>query len=391
MRQADIEIAKEKFGKLIEGEANRIVRMKNINSQLDYNTLDTIVIGVVPGDGIGPIIMEQTLRVLRALIEKSLASGKVKLRMIPGLSIEERATALQHMPPESLIALKECHVILKGPITTPRPSDPWPALPSTVAQMRRDLELNISLRPISNPVKNIDWVMFRENIEGAYIWGSKGIQVDDDLAVDFVVETKSQSLHVAKTAFEYARRNARKHVTAISKVNIVKLTDGNFLTACREVAKDYPEIIYDEQLVDITASKLDDPEFCKNLEVLILPNLYGDIISDIAAELSGGVGTAGSAGIGTRYALFEAVHGSAPFLMQNNRGHFANPSSLLKAMGMLLEHIGYSNEAALLKKAMDICMYTEKKLVVTSFREDASTEAYTDYILETLLRLSSIE
>ena len=387
MRQTDIAAAKEKFGKLIEGEALRIERMNKAEPSPDYGNLETIILGVIPGDGIGPIIMEQALRVLNALIGERIEKGAVEIRTIPGLSIDERAAKQQAMPPESLEELKKCHVILKGPMTTPRPGDPWPSFPSSVAQMRRDLELNVALRPVSNPVKGIDWVMFRENIEGAYVWGSKGIQVDDNIAVDFVVETKAQSLNVARTAFEYARKNGRKHVTAVSKVNIVKLTDGNFLAACREVAKDYPEISYDEQLVDITASKMDDPEFTKNLEVLVLPNLYGDIISDIAAEISGGVGTAGSAGIGTQYALFEAIHGSAPFLIQNNRGHYANPSSLMKAMGMLLVHIGYTKEAALLEKAMDICMYTEKKLVVTSFAEDASTKEYTDYILETIKKL----
>jgi isocitrate dehydrogenase (NAD+) len=328
--------------------------------------------------------MEQTLRVLHKLIGNQLAEGKVELRTIDGLDIANRTAKLQAMPPESLAQLKACHVILKGPITTPRPGDPWPSIPSTIAQMRRDLELNVALRPVSNPAKGINWAMFRENIEGEYLWGSKGIQVDGDLAVDFRVETKAQSLLVARTAFEYARRNGRKHVTAVSKVNIVKLTDGNFLAACREVAKDYPEITYDEQLVDITASKLDDPEFTKDLEVFVLPNLYGDIISDIAAELSGGVGTAGSAGIGSRYALFEAIHGSAPFLMNNNRGHYANPSSLIKAMGMMLAHIGFTQEAERLDKAMDICIHTEKRLVVTSFPEDASTKDFTDYVLETL-------
>ena len=384
MRRADIEAAKEKFGKLIEDEAARIERMNYAGTAPDFDKLETIIIGVIPGDGIGPIIMEQTLRVLNALIGNHISKGLVELRMIKGLSIDERAAKNQCMPPESLTALKECHVILKGPLTTPRPGDPWPAMPSTVAQMRSDLELSVALRPVSNPSKGINWALFRENIEGEYVWGSKGIQVDEDLAVDFRVQTRLQSRLVARTAFDYARKNGRKHVTAVSKVNIVKLTDGNFLAACREVAKDYPQISYDEQLVDITASKLNDPEFTENLEVLILPNLYGDIISDIAAELSGGVGTAGSAGIGTRYALFEAIHGSAPFLMQNNRGHYANPSSLIKAMGMLLAHIGCVEESVRLEAAMDICMYTEKKLVVTSFPEDASTREYTDYILETL-------
>ncbi|MBS6951752.1 MAG: isocitrate/isopropylmalate dehydrogenase family protein [Enterocloster asparagiformis] len=387
MRQIDVESAKEKFGKLLESEAARIERMRNTGPAPDFSVVSPIIVGVIPGDGIGPIIMEQTLRVLRELIGDRIEKGTVDLRIIKGLSIDERVEKMQTLPLEALNALKECHVILKGPMTTPRPGDPWPYLPSAVAGIRRELELNVSLRPVVNPVKKIDWVMFRENIEGAYIWGSKGIQVDDDLAVDFVVETKLQSLHVARMAFEYARKNGRHHVTAVTKVNIVKLTDGNLLAACREIAKEYPEIVYDERLVDITASKLTDPEFTSDLEVLVLPNLYGDIISDIAAEISGGVSTAGSANIGSRYALFEAIHGTAPFLTKNNRGEYADPSSLLKAMGMMLAHIGFTEEARRLEKAMEICGYTERKVTVTSFPEDASTREYTDYILETLAQI----
>jgi isocitrate dehydrogenase (NAD+) len=384
MTKEAIDAAKEKFGKLLEGEEKRIERMKLSDSTPDYKALEKIIIGVIPGDGIGPIIMEQTLRIVNLFLKEEIASGKIELRIITGLSIEERAARELPMPPESLEQLKACHVILKGPITTPRPGDPWPLIASTVAALRRELELYVAVRPVLNPVKGIDWVMFRENVEGAYVWGSKGIQVDNDLAVDFVVETKLQSLHVAKTAFEYAKRNGRTHVTAVSKVNIVKLTDGNFLKACREVSKNYHGIAYDERLVDITASKLEDKEFTQDLEVLVLPNLYGDIISDVAAEISGGVSTAGSGNIGSRYAVFEAIHGSAPFLIQNNRGAYANPSSLMKAAGMLMAHIGYTKEAALLNKAMDICGYTERKLVVTSLSEDASTKDYTDYIIETI-------
>ncbi len=387
MLQADIDAAKEKFAELVASETARIERMRNAPAVPDYSKLGHIIIGVIPGDGIGPIIMKQTLRVLNKLLAEPIARGKIEFRVISGLSIEERAARCECLPQEAVDELKQCHVVLKGPITTPRPGDPWPALPSTVAALRRALELDVSMRPVSNPIKGIDWVMFRENIEGAYVWGSKGIQVNEDLAVDFVVETRLQSHHVARTAFEYARKNGRKHVTAVSKVNVVKLTDGNFLAACREVARDYPEIVYSEQLVDITASKLGDKEFSKDLEVLVLPNLYGDIISDVAAELSGGVGTAGSASVGAKYALFEAIHGSAPFLMNNNRGEYANPSSLMKAAGMLLAHIGYTREAEILNKALDICGYTERKLVITSFREDASTEEYTDYILETIEKI----
>ncbi len=389
MLQSDIDAAKEKFGELIASEQARIERMQSAPESPDFSKMDKIIIGVIPGDGIGPIIMKQAMRVLGNLLAGPLESGRIVLRKITGLSIEERSAINDCLPQDSLDQLKACDVILKGPVTTPKKGDPWPPLPSTVAALRSALDLDVAMRPVRNPVKGIDWVMFRENIEGAYVWGSKGIQVDKDLAVDFVVQTDLQSRSVAKTAFDYARKNGRRHVMAVTKANVVKLTDGNFLKECRAVAEEYPDIEYDEQFVDITASKLGDPEFNENIEVMVLPNLYGDIISDVAAELSGGIGTAGSANIGSKYAVFEAIHGSAPFLINNNRGDYADPSSLFRAVAMLLSHIGYYKESNILNEALDICGYTERRLVITSLREDASTEEYTDYVLETIDRLKA--
>lgn len=387
MRFEDIEQAKEKFGKLLEQESARIEKMKIDTGFPKYSQLEKIIIGILPGDGIGPLIMEQALRVVDALIGKDIQSGRVELRHIKGLSIEERTARKETIAPEILDELKKCHVFLKGPMTTPRPGDPWPYLPSAVAKLRRELDLFANVRPVRNPVKNADWVLFRENIEGAYVWGSKGIQVDSDLAVDFVVETSGESKRLAHAAFEYARANGLTHVSAITKVNIVKLTDGNLLKACQEEAKKYPEIVYDERLVDITAAKIGDPEFSENLQVLVLPNLYGDIVSDVAAEYAGGVSSAGSANFGTHYALFEAIHGTAPFLINNNRGQYANPSSILRATAMMLGHIGYIKEGKKLDEALDICGFSERKLVITSLPEDASTVEYTDYVLETLINI----
>lgn len=385
MKTADIKKAQEIFGELLAGQTERIERMKTAGTAPDYDDMDKIVIGVIPGDGIGPVIMEQALRVVRSLLAGPIADGRIELRVVPGLSVADRAKVMKSIPDESMEVLKSCDVILKGPLDNTSTK----GLGSSVAAIRRELELSVNLRPVRNPLLGYDWVMFRENIEGAYILGSKGIQVDEDFAVDFVVETKQQSRHLAKMAFEYARKNGRGHVTAITKSNVIKLTDGNFLKACREVAADYPEIAYDERLVDITASKLTDPEFNKDLEVLVLPNLYGDIISDVAAEICGGVGTAGSSNIGRHYALFESIHGTAMMLVNNGRAEYADPSSLLRAASMLLSHIGYRREAALLSEAMDICGFKERKIKVTSFASDASTKEYTDYILETIERLKA--
>ena len=385
MDRKDVERAKELFGELLTGQTERLEKMRRAGQAPDYGSMSRIVVGVIPGDGIGPIIMEQALRVFKTILAEPIETGRVELRPIPGLSLAERTAAMKSIPDEALPVLHSCDVILKGPLDNVSTK----GLGSSVAAIRRELELSVNLRPVKNPVLGYDWAMFRENIEGAYIWGSKGIQVDKDLAVDFVVETGMQSRHLARMAFEYARRNGRRHVTAVTKSNVVKLTDGNFLRACREVAEDYPEIAYDERLVDITASKLNDPEFSRDLEVMVLPNLYGDIISDVAAELCGGVGTAGSANIGGKYALFESIHGTAMMLVNNGRGEYADPSSLLRAVSMLFTHIGYAEEGRLLSDALDICGYTERRLKVTSFTDGASTKEYTDYVLETVSRLKT--
>ncbi len=385
MRKEDIEAAAKKFAELVAGQEARIEGMKAGCDEVDFKKKEKIIVGVIPGDGIGPMIMETALRVVNILLKNEIETGRIELKMIPGFEVENRARLVQAIPDESLEPLHSCDVILKGPLDNTSTK----GIGSSVAAIRRELDLNINLRPVKNPEKGYDWVIFRENIEGAYVWGSKGIQVDDDLAVDFVVETRQQSEYVARTAFEYARRNGRKHVTSVTKSNVVKLSDGNFIKACRAVAEEYPEITYDERLVDITASKMTDPDFTKDLEVLVLPNLYGDIISDVAAEVCGGVGTAGAANLGKKYAVFEAIHGTAISLIRVGRGEYANPSSLLRAVSMMLNHIGYVEKAALLDEVLDICNYTEKKLVVTTFPEDASCAEFSEYIIETLNRLLS--
>jgi isocitrate dehydrogenase (NAD+) len=383
----DISVSLEKFSELIAGELKRIEKMGEAKEFTNFKQLEKIIIGIAPGDGIGPIIINQARRVLNLLLKEEIEAGKVELREIEGLTIEYRAEKMQSVPEDVLTEIKKCHVLLKGPSTTPRATDPWPNLPSANATLRRELDLFANVRPVSMPEKGIDWTFYRENIEGAYIWGSKGLQIDENLAVDFVVETASGSERIARAAFEFAKNNGKTNVTVVTKANIVKLTDGNFIKACKKVAEEYPGITLVEKLVDVTAAKLDDPEFSKGLQVFVLPNLYGDIITDIAAEIQGGLGTAGAANIGTKYAVFEAIHGSAPFLMENNRGEYADPSSVLRATAMLLSHIGYQEQSEKLTRALNICGMEEKKIVITSFREDASTAEYGDYIIETLNRL----
>ena len=235
LQEEEIKTAQEKLAELIRSDFARIDRMKADEEVTDFSKLDTITIGVMPGDGIGPLIMTQALRVLNQLLAPEIASGKVKIRIIEGMTFERRVELGESLPADVLAACKECNVLIKGPFTTPRAGDkfpdgtPMPNMVSANSLLRRSLDLFAAVRPIKIPEKNIDWCFFRENIEGEYIWGNKGIQVNDDLAIDFKVQTKQGSERIARAAFEYARKNGKHNVTAITKANIVKLADGNFL------------------------------------------------------------------------------------------------------------------------------------------------------------------
>ena len=384
MKAEDIKTAQEKFGELIRGEETRIENMKKSSVSTDFAALDKIVVGILPGDGVGPILMKQGLRVLRELVPDEIESGKIEIREIEGLTIENRVAKMESLPAEVLEEVKKCNVLFKGPMTTPRAGDGLPNLVSVNSLLRRNLELFAAVRPIKIPEKNIDWTFFRENIEGEYLWGNKGIQVDEDLAVDFKVQTMQGSERIARAAFEFARKNGKKNVTIVTKANIVKLVDGNFIKAVRKVGEEYPEIEIQERLVDAMCAKMLDPSFNQGMEVIVLPNLYGDIVTDVAAEHAGGLGTACSSNIGNQYALFEAIHGTAPFLMSHGRGEYANPCSLIRAVGQMLIHIGYAGRNDLLEKALEICTVTEKKLVVTAEIKDASAAEFTDYLLDTI-------
>ncbi|MFR5601379.1 MAG: isocitrate/isopropylmalate family dehydrogenase [Lachnospiraceae bacterium] len=382
-----IKAAQEQFEELIQSEFQRIERMKTDNEVKDYSKLEKIIIGILPGDGIGPIIMEQAVRVLRTLLGEDAENGKVEIRYIEGMTIENRAARMESLPMDVFEEIKKCDVLLKGPMVTPRAGEPWPNLISANSLLRRGLELFAAVRPISIPDKGIDWTFFRENIEGEYIWGNKGIQVDENLAVDFKVQTKQGSERIARAAFEFARANGKKNVTIVTKANIVKLADGNFIKAVRKVGEEYPEIEIQERLVDAMCAKMLDPEFNAGIEVVVLPNLYGDIVTDVAAEHQGGLGTASSSNIGNKYAMFEAIHGTAPYLMSHGRGEYADPSSLIRAVGMMLGHIGYVDLKKKLEQAMRICTETERKVVLTTLTEDASTKEFTDYIIEIIKTL----
>ena len=350
---ADVQAAVEKFAAVLEEQKKRIARMKEEKEFVDYKKLDKIIIGVCGGDGIGPAITHEAQRILEFLLDGEVKKGKVEFKVIDGLTIENRVKANKAIPDDVLAELKECHVILKGPTTTPRAGDPWPNIESANVAMRKELDLFANVRPVKVPEQGIDWVFYRENTEGGYAVGSKGVHVNDDLAVDFTVTTQDGSERIARAAFEYAKKNGRTRVTCVTKANVIKTTDGKFLKTCQEVAKDYPGIEFDDWYIDIMTAKLVDPKRRTQFQVVVLPNLYGDIITDEAAEFQGGVGTAGSANIGKRYAMFDAIHGSAPRMVLEHRDQYADPCSIIRAGVMLLSHIGYQEQADKLEKALD--------------------------------------
>lgn len=386
-REESIAIAQEKFAALIKEDYKRIDRMNQAQEPLDFNKLDTIVVGILPGDGIGPVIMPLALRVMEALVGEDIASGKIQLRHIEGMTIENRVAKLESLPDECMEQIKQCHVLLKGPMVTPRAGDGLPNLVSANSLLRRGLDLYAAVRPIDIPDRNIHWTFFRENIEGEYIWGNKGIQVDEDLAVDFKVQTRMGSRRIARAAFEFARKNGKHNVTIVTKANIVKLADGNFIKAVREVGKDYPDIEIQERLVDAMCAKMLDPDFNKGIEVVVLPNLYGDIVTDVAAEHQGGLGTASSSNIGDRYALFEAIHGTAPGLCAAGKAGYANPCSLIRAMGQMLIHMGYGETNAKLEKALEICTTGEGAMEVGPKEGMHSAAEFVDYLVSTIKTL----
>ena len=366
------------FEKIIKEQLERVERMKNAQEAPDFASMDKIVIGTIDGDGIGPIIMDSCRAILEKLLADEIASGRIELRRIEGLTIENRIEKMETVPADVLAAIKECDLLLKGPTTTPGKGDGRPNLESANVTLRRELDLFANVRPVVIPEKNIDWIFYRENTEGEYALGSKGIEISDDLSVDFKVTTTAGTQRLARAAFEFAKNNGNKNVSIITKANIMKKTDGKFLSLCQEVAEDYPEIKVDDWYVDIMAANLIDDKINSNFNVFILPNLYGDIITDEAAQMQGGVGTAGSANIGGRYAMFEAIHGSAPRMVEDGIAEYANPASLCRAAVMLMRHMGAVEKAEKLETVLDAAA---KDLFMPGDGRGNTAADFTEYVL----------
>ena len=376
----EIREAVVKFESLLRQQLERQERMEQAAPEKDFGGMKTITVGLIDGDGIGPIIMKQAERVLEKLLADDIASGRVVLKKIEGLTIENRLALGQAVPDDVLAAIKTCDVLLKGPTTTPKGG----TLESANVTLRRELDLFANVRPVSVPEEGIDWIFFRENTEGEYALGSRGIELPGKLTMDFKVTTDAGTRRIAKAAFDYARANGKKNVAIVTKANIMKKTDGMFSRIAHEVAAEYPEIEADDWYIDIMTANLVNPAVRSKFQVFLLPNLYGDIITDEAAQIQGGVGTAGSANIGGQYAMFEAIHGSAPRKIEAGEGDYANPSSILKAAELMLRHIAMTDKADRLNTALSVCLEHEKRVVVTGHRDGATCAEFTDYLLEKL-------
>ena len=219
--KAAIDEAVERFRSLMEGQLERAKRIKEDKEFIDFEKLDTIVIGICGGDGIGPVITKESERVLAFLLKDEVAKGKVQFKEIDGLTIENRAACLKAIPDDVLAELKKCHVILKGPTTTPRQGDGWPNVESANVAMRKELDLFANMRPVRVAEEGIDWTFFRENTEGGYAVGSYGVNITDDLAVDFTVATQEGCDRIARLAYDYAKKNNKGKVSIITKANII--------------------------------------------------------------------------------------------------------------------------------------------------------------------------
>lgn len=326
---------------------------------------------LIPGDGIGREIAESVKAVSRALDT--------------GIEWQEYAAGAEYaaehgelLQPGVLDAIGQCGWALKGPTATPIGK----GFRSINVQLRQRFNTYANLRPVRTlpgvaaRFDNVDLVIVRENTEDLY----KGIEymLTDDIANGVKLITRDASLRICRFAFDYARRHGRRKVTAVHKANIMKLTDGLFLNCFRQVAADYPEIEADDVIIDALCMKLvQKPE---QFDVMVAPNLYGDIISDLCAGLVGGLGFAPSANIGDKVRIYEAVHGSAPDIAGKN---LANPSAILMAFAMMLKDLGQADAADRLNSAIQ-AQVAEGKVVTADIGGTAATTEFTQAVIARL-------
>lgn len=328
---------------------------------------------LIPGDGIGPEVADAAVRAVDAT-GVDICWRRAELN--EAIILEAGKTLPQYL----LDSLNETRVGLKGPVTTPVAG----GFQSVNVALRKTLDLFANLRPVKTlpGIKtrfqdvNIDMVIFRENTEDLY----SGLEheIVRDVVTSLKVITRTASERIARYAFHYAQKNGRKRVTAIHKANIMKLADGLFLRCCRETAQQFPDIQYRELIVDNASMQLVmRPE---TFDILLLPNLYGDIVSDLAAGLVGGLGIVPGANMGETHAVFEAVHGSAPDIAGQGK---ANPTALMLSAVMLLIHLGETNAAQKLQSAVEQ-VYREGKHLTSDVGGNASTEEFTEAVMRSV-------
>ena len=379
-RENFIQRAIDDFETLLREQMDRADRMKD-GGDCPYCDINKgVTIGLIGGDGIGPVIMRESERLLRKLLADEIGSGKVTLKIIEGLTIENRTALGKSVPDDVLAEIKSCDVLLKGPTTTPKGGN----MESANVTLRRELDLYANVRPVSVPDEGIDWTFFRENTEGEYVLGSRGIEIPGRLTMDFKVTTEPGTRRIARAAFDFARANGKTKVAIVTKANIMKKTDGSFSRICHEIAAEYPGIEAEDWYIDIMTANLVNKDIRNQFQVFVLPNLYGDIITDEAAQIQGGVGTAGSANLGSKYAMFEAIHGSAPRMVEEGLAEYANPSSIFKAAEMMIRQLGFTEKADRLADALYVCGEKEKKIVVTGTRDGAKCSEFADYVMSNL-------
>ena len=373
--------AVEQFRSLLEQQILRKEKMEKAQTEADGKTKKgSITIGLIDGDGIGKIIMPVAESVLSELLVDEIKAGKVLVKRIEGLTLENRERTGEAVPKDVLKEIKTCDVLLKGPTTTPKGGK----LESANVCLRRELDLFANVRPVKIPSMGIDWTFFRENTEGEYVLGSCGVCPDDGMVVDFKVTTVPGTERIAKAAFDYAKRNGKTNVAIVTKANIMKKTDGLFSEICHKVVEDSPSIQAEDWYVDIMAANLVDENQRGRFQVFVLPNLYGDILTDEAAQIQGGVGTAGSANIGTEYAMFEAIHGTGLRMFEEKREQYASPVSILRALVMLLNHIGYVDKADHLDRLLSELDDAGPEYAVTGYPDGLTCEAFGQMVLRRL-------
>ena len=344
---------------------------------------------MLEGDGISHEIMTVARQSLDVVNRAYSLNLDIQSEAVGLASIAQLGTSITD---EAIERARMADGVVLGPVSTYDypPAEVGGINPSAVLRIALDLYANI--RPseirqgVNSVARELDLVVVRENTEGFYAdrnmaVGSGEFQPSDDMALAVRKITRQACRRIAMTAFELARQR-RRQVTMVHKANVLKLTDGLFVNEVREVSQAYTDIALNEMIIDAMAAKLVlRPE---TFDVIVTTNMYGDILSDEAAEFQGGVGTAGSANIGKKYAMFEAIHGSAPRMVDEGRAQYADPSSMVRAGVMLLRHIGYGELGKKLEMALDITGQFEKKLVMTGREEGASSKEFCDYILETI-------